>query len=284
MSFETPTLITAAFDIDNTLREEGRDNDPRLQEFIEFMQSLNLAPDVTLDFGSATGRSTISHDELEASDPTFNLLCNYMAYRITDVGTHIDWRHLGSLWLPETMYPEAQDWDAEGVTGFLERQPRLMLQGQEAQSNFKRSALLRQPLSPEEEIPYQKQLQRLLNAAKLVGRIVVSSREFVDCLPLGSQDVISKGTALKKTGELLLARAVRINPLLQPKVFRIAGGDSNNDRELLAAADGAIIVGNANRTLKAWAEEHISPDKLYIASALYAQGLIEGLRYFGIEP
>ena len=63
-------------------------------------------------------------------------------------------------------------------------------------------------------------------------------------------------------------------------------GDSGNDRDALLAGNAAILVGNAPETLKEEVLETAGrlglADRVYVASARFSSGVIEGLAHYGL--
>jgi sucrose-6F-phosphate phosphohydrolase len=59
----------------------------------------------------------------------------------------------------------------------------------------------------------------------------------------------------------------------------VACGDSENDTDLLEKSKYGILVGNASNYLKNKFSNH---SNVYIANSNHAQGILEGLKYYGI--
>ncbi len=72
----------------------------------------------------------------------------------------------------------------------------------------------------------------------------------------------------------------------------IACGDSGNDILMLAGRNKAIVVGNAQDDLRRWVDTvpqdvregpNGEPARLCVAKASEAEGILEGLEYFGFR-
>lgn len=59
----------------------------------------------------------------------------------------------------------------------------------------------------------------------------------------------------------------------------VVSGDSANDIDMFTKASKGIVVGNADPELKS-----LTGDKIYLANAAYAAGVLEGLQYWGVIP
>jgi sucrose-6-phosphatase len=62
--------------------------------------------------------------------------------------------------------------------------------------------------------------------------------------------------------------------------FTVTCGDCGNDIALFQGLEKGIIVGNAKPELLFWYEEN-QRESLYLARAYCANGVLEGLNYFG---
>ena len=94
----------------------------------------------------------------------------------------------------------------------------------------------------------------------------VSHRGLLDILPAGvakdyAVQYLQERTGIEQ-GELIYA------------------GDSGNDRAAMLSGYKAIVVGNADASLKRDLAAQAAPDRIYFARHPYAAGVQEGLRHF----
>ena len=59
-----------------------------------------------------------------------------------------------------------------------------------------------------------------------------------------------------------------------------SAGDSGNDRDMLLGQTAGIVVGNYDKELEPLRQARYS--RVYFADANYADGIIEGLRHYGL--
>lgn len=102
-----------------------------------------------------------------------------------------------------------------------------------------------------------------IRSAGLEVKIIFSGDTNLDLIPLRA----GKGNAIHFLGQHLGIKPERT----------VVAGDSGNDIEMFTAPHRGIIVGNADDDLKSLQGNHI-----YHASAEYAEGILEGLRYWGV--
>ena len=108
--------------------------------------------------------------------------------------------------------------------------------------------------------------QRLRDAGLDVGLVYSSSRD-LDILPSGTD----KGSAIQWL-------AARLGIALDEVVV---AGDTGNDIRMFQLPDvRGIVVGNALPELKAITERE---DRFYLAREEIADGVLEGLRHFGLR-
>lgn len=111
-----------------------------------------------------------------------------------------------------------------------------------------------------------------VRATVVMSREPETGRGLVDILPRG----VGKDTAVHH-----VAARTGVGP--ESVVF---AGDSGNDRAALLAGFRAILVGNAPRSLvedvRSAARAQGRSELLYVASAEYVAGVLEGLRHFGL--
>lgn len=106
----------------------------------------------------------------------------------------------------------------------------------------------------------------------VVSRDSISGRGLIDALPRG----VAKDRAVTHVAGLLD---------LEPDHVVFAG-DSGNDRAALLAGFNGVLVGNAPEQLatdlEAAARRQGGAERLYLAKAWYAAGVLEGCRHFGL--
>ncbi|WP_404308144.1 HAD family hydrolase [Neorhodopirellula lusitana] len=122
-------------------------------------------------------------------------------------------------------------------------------------------------------------VQQYLDSERLPYSVIASVDPFnndglVDLLPLG----VSKAFALDWW--------CRSSGYHQQEV--VFCGDSGNDTAALVAGYSAVVVGNAKRSLAAEIhakhQENGWHDRLYLASATSTGGVLEGMKWFGLQP
>jgi len=99
-------------------------------------------------------------------------------------------------------------------------------------------------------------------------RVIWSSGKDLDVLPAQA----GKGNAIKYLTDHLS---------LSPKGVLVAG-DSGNDIDMFREEFSGIAVGNAKPELRVFVESLAERDHIYQAKAIYAEGVQEGLKHFGI--
>ncbi len=221
-------------------------------------------------FGSATGRTFASVQELAEKRPAFNAIFHMMDFHITSVGTAIYVPgESSSGFTRAASWPNSTTWDREALTRQLYTMPDLKPQEANAQDNYKISFTTTSRL---ENTAHAAQLEAQLTSVGLQAEVIVSgssSWRFVDVLPPN----VNKGTALLQLPRLL---NTGMNAS-EESICRVAIGDSMNDLQALAAADVSIIPGNGQPDLLAWAEQQSSAS-FYIVEEHFAAGALQGLR------
>ena len=180
---------------------------------------------------------------------------------ICQVGTEVYFAHQGEFILDNNWGKViSQGWEREKIIRLLVGIEELVRQGEEWQTEFKASYLLKEN---QEEV-----LQRInhrLQQAQLMVHTIYSAGQFLDFLP----PLSGKSEAAKYiTGNFGL-RAENV----------IVCGDTGNDLDMFKAGFKGIIVGNAHAELKSF-----TGDNAYHAVAHYAAGIIEGLKHFNFIP
>lgn len=230
----------------------------------------------TVYFGSATGRTFASVQELAAERSAFGEVFGVMDFHITSVGAAIYARRDGaSDFMRLSSWPNVGSWDRGALADRLAAHPDLTLQEPVAQDKYKISY---ETANRTETTAHATELASYLGEAGLQADVIVSgggSWRFVDVLPAG----VNKGSAL-----LQLPRLLQSNPpknghiALEGTVCRVAIGDSMNDQAVLAVADAPIIPANGQPDLLAWAADRQQASSLYIANESFAAGALEGLQ------
>ncbi|MBW4620417.1 MAG: sucrose-phosphate phosphatase [Cyanosarcina radialis HA8281-LM2] len=181
---------------------------------------------------------------------------------IASVGTEI---YLNGHETPDPQWTErlAQKWDRDLVTSIAAHFADLVLQPETEQRPFKVSYYL----SEEVAVEVLPRLELLLKERELDVKLIYSGGQDLDILPqLGD-----KGLAVK-----FLQQCWEIDP-----VQTVVCGDSGNDISLFSVGEErGIIVGNARPELRLWHDINPASSR-YLANSNYAQGIIEGLMYFG---
>jgi sucrose-6-phosphatase len=204
----------------------------------------------------ATGRSRESYQDLVT---TQHLLAPDAL--IAAVGTEI---YLAASVTPDPEWVSklSINWHREEVVAIASRFADLELQPQSEQRPFKVSYYL----SPSVVAAVVPQLQELLSQQLLDVEIIYSGNKDLDILPRGGD----KGTAVQ-----FLRDRWQIDP-----IQTVVCGDSGNDISLFKyGVERGIIVGNAQPELRLWHELH-PVNYHYFSVAHYAEGILEGLKYF----
>jgi sucrose-phosphate synthase len=155
-------------------------------------------------------------------------------------------------------------WRPDVIRETLAKLPFLTLQkGPHTQREFKISYDLDETVDPQEALP---SIHNALDEAHAAYSLIFSHGVFVDILPHRA----SKGKAIRYlTGKW--------NVPLE----RVAtAGDSGNDRDMLLGQTAGIVVGNYDKELEPLRQARYS--RVYFAEASYADGIIEGLRHYGL--
>lgn len=261
----THERIVLACDIDGTLLDhDARDTSANNQALLN-LQALIGSRGII--FGTATGRTLKSHQQLEQENPTFGALVhNAASFIISAVGLESHIRSANGAFTPTPHWPNIDiTWDKDVIAERLAERPELRLQEAIAQGIHKVSFYVQEgAVTTTQE--YTEELQSMLPPN--MTTVVLSSKKFLDILPRG----VDKGSALRHTVGRVAANSAK--PLV------VAAGDSMNDQELLAAADHAILPSNADRELRSWAQKTLP--QFYLAQQPAAIGVLEGLGRVGV--
>jgi sucrose-6F-phosphate phosphohydrolase len=156
----------------------------------------------------------------------------------------------------------AQDWERKQIVAIAEKYSELQMQPESEQNPFKVSYYLA-----------QWEVKRILPLLKAD----LSEQGFeVNLVYLAGQDL----EILPKNADLGLAVGFLSQKWQISPEFTIACGDCLQDKTLLAGATKGVIVGNADLELRQWYQEN-HHDSLYLAQAVCAGGILEGLEHFG---
>ncbi len=225
-------------------------------------------------FGSATGRTFTSIQELAAERQALAEVSQIMDFHIASVGTAIHTRHQEdfSSFRRAAGWPKVTSWDREALLDRLSSYPGLTPQEPAAQEEYKISYLT---ANRSETIEHTARLRSHLGRAGLQAEVIVSgghSWRFVDILPVG----VNKGSALLQLPRL--PESDNSFAIPEDAICRVGAGDSMNDKALLAAADVSIIPANGQPDLLEWASGQPA-GSVYIASERFAAGVLEGLQH-----
>lgn len=238
-----PLLVT---DLDNTLVGDAQATLALNQRLAPLRDRLWLI--------YATGRSYGSAQRLKHREQLL-----HPDYWVTSVGTEIhdqekkdgEW----TAWL-------SQDWQRESIVTLIQSAfPDLIPQPNQEQNPHKLSYFLRSPFA--ESILANLQLK--LSQARLSAKIIFSSNEDVDILPLQGD----KGLAVT-----YLRKKLQI-----PPEATLVCGDSGNDISLFQQSTLGVIVRNAQPELLTWYRQQGQPYH-YWAQSPYAWGILEALFHF----
>ncbi|NPV29752.1 MAG: HAD-IIB family hydrolase [Firmicutes bacterium] len=201
-----------------------------------------------------TGRTLISAWQLIVQE---NLL--YPHVLITDVGTEIytpPWFRPDLVW--ESLM--ASNWDEKEIRSVIERIEGL--QKQEVHARFRLAYYT-------DRTTFKETVARLFESVrqtKLPVTIVPSMGYIIDAIP----SCAGKGAALQYVQKLYCIK----------REHTLVCGDSGNDLSMFLKGYKGIVVGNAQPELK----ESIKniPDEIYLSRSHYAEGILEGLKSYGV--
>jgi sucrose-6F-phosphate phosphohydrolase len=111
-------------------------------------------------------------------------------------------------------------------------------------------------------LEYQRVVSRVKSEALRV-KTIYSGQINLDLIPL-------------QAGKGIIIRLLTSHLQIEPNHVAVAG-DSGNDVDIFIRPNKGIMVANADNDLKALEGDHI-----YQASAAYAEGVLEGWRYWGV--
>jgi sucrose-6-phosphatase len=239
-------------DLDNTLVGD----EAALVQLNEWLIDARAEKHVLLVY--STGRSLESYRQLCTETPLLS-----PDVLVTSVGTEI---YSGSFDDPDPQWSLKlqQNWDRSCIQDIAARFDALISQPNPEQRPFKVSYFLEPALAPQA----MAELSEALQSQGLSTQLVYSGGKDLDILPQSA----NKGKALEFVQAQFGMGAEKT----------IACGDSGNDIALFGENRG-IIVGNAQVELLDWHHQNPAPLR-YRAKAHYANGILEGLRYFDVLP
>jgi sucrose-6-phosphatase len=235
-------LIT---DLDDTLVGNDRATIKLNQKLLTVRENLYLI--------YATGRSSDFAKQLKVEKQLLE-----PDYWVTGVGTEIfNEEKKDPVWADKL----SQQWNRDAIVSVTRSFPDLIPQSLQEQNPFKISFCLNRP----QNSSILKELQTELDRSNLIYKIIFSSNRDVDILPHNAD----KGLAISYLRERLQI----------PAELTLVCGDSGNDISLFQQGTLGVIVSNARSELIDWYSSNKQPN-LYLASSPYAEGILEGLRYF----
>lgn len=147
-------------------------------------------------------------------------------------------------------------WDRDKIKELLSHQP-WQIQPEEFQSSLKLSYYAKPETEPVESA------RTVFAEHNIEVTTIYSSKRDLDFLPPGA----GKGGAVARLVEMLG----------MPKERVIVSGDSGNDLLMFKQGCKGIVVGNAHQELK-----NLQDPNIYHAQGIVANGVLEGLRHFGV--
>jgi len=232
-------------------------------------------------FGPVTGRVRASLKKLAEEDLTLGAILRAADFKITGVGTEIALRGPGEAFKPVAWPLRIKEWGRLQLENALCERPELHPQPAYAQNPYKLSFDVT-GIPEEHHATYLHELDDYLGGKGLDEfrpHLVYSSGRNLDVLPRE----VHKGTALWHAANLVTSRFAigEAEPWRHDYPLLVAAGDSTNDCDMLAAADRAILPGNADESLVQWAADHLSPARYHLAEGHCAEGIMEGMAHFG---
>ena len=174
----------------------------------------------------------------------------------TDAGTQL---HYGGKLTADRSWRKSISfaWDPEGIRKTLEPLEGVELQDEVEQSEFK----IGYKIDSKAEISAAK-IKKLLRAAGLRAKVIVSLGVYVDIIPVRGGSDLSLRHVLWKWG------------FLPEKV--LVAGDSGNDAGMLLGRTLGVVVANHGPELN-----HLKDSpRVYFAESSHAAGIIEGINYY----
>lgn len=229
-------------DLDNTLTGD----EEALAEFSDMIREHKF-----IGFGIATGRRLDSAMELleQLQLPKPDLID-------TDAGTKL---HYGENLTPDRSWRKQIDyaWKPKEIRKVLDPIEGLYPQAEEHQSEFKISYEY-----DAKEAPNSVELKKILRAAGVRAKVVVSLGMYLDVIPVRGGSDLSMRHLLWKWG-------------FSPDNVLVAG-DSGNDAGMLLGRTLGVVVGNHSREL----DRLRNRPRIYFAEGEHARGILEGIEYY----
>ena len=181
---------------------------------------------------------------------------------ITSVGTEIYFDPNQDSFDREWAEILSPGWNREQIVATASHFSDLTLQADSEQNPFKVSYFLAEQVADE----LITRLELALSERGLSHKLIYSGGEDLDILP----EKGDKGLAIQFLRQKWNTDAQHT----------VVCGDSGNDIALFRGEERGIIVGNARPELRQWYDEN-KTDYRYLAQAVAAGGILEGLKYFG---
>jgi hydroxymethylpyrimidine pyrophosphatase-like HAD family hydrolase len=233
-------------------------------------------------FGTATGRTEKSREELVQDNLTFRFAASYMDFSVTSLARiavredrHEPLTHLES-------WPNVENWDPRKIREVLSAAAGLgtiTLQEDYAQSTHKLSLYVKTELGHDE---YVDRVSQYLDEWGITAHAVLSGTEeikFLDFVPKQANGKpVDKGAALLHTANFLAERDSLDN--LPRMIF---ADDSPNGiggfHAAIEAGGYGIVPGNADQDFQRWAQTEFG-DSVHVARQPFATGVQEGFEHF----
>ena len=180
---------------------------------------------------------------------------------ITSVGTEMYFDEKHEEYDPEWAKILSQGWDRAEIVEIASQFKELQSQPKSEQNPFKISYYLAESVAKETIAQLKSALDR--NGFKI--KLIYSAGQDLDLLPRNGD----KGLAVKFLRQKWNIAAEKT----------MVCGDSGNDISMFQGQEKGLIVGNAKPELIQWYEANKN-DNLYLAQAICAGGILEGLKHF----
>jgi len=270
----TECPIVLACDIDRTLTAgdfEPKDQPAANQALDELTRAIyeRKQHDPPLYDGTITGRTKLSHAQLERQNPAFARFVDLANFKATAVGSDIAIKNKKDVFVSDSQWPPVDGWDRDVARQIVQSEADVTIQPDDAQTVHKLSFDVAKNVSEKDHTEFIRRLSHLLGKAGIQAEIILSGGIYLDILPKG----IHKGSALGYVATKIAGKSA----------LKVIAGDSENDASLVQAVarDGlAILPENATPSLQRLAKKSMPKERLYIARTKFAAGVLEGLRHF----
>lgn len=270
----TNDKILLCMDMDRTALPNGRQEESPPARSL--LRRLARRPELIIAYVSGRRRQLQIEaiGEFELPEP---------AYSVADVGTSIYQVEKGNWSLLKTWHEEvSKSWHgktSDDLKALLEDVEALRLQESEAQAQFKLSYFANADADHEAIV---QRIEHRLESEGCRASIIWSVDETTDT---GLLDILPERADKQHAVEFLMKHTG-----VKPERM-VYAGDSGNDLPVLTSGLQAVLVANATDAVRdkarQGAQEHGSPDKLYLArgnflgmNGNYAAGILEGLAHF----